>query len=282
MADPAKRLPSFDKAVWSYVIKDFKAGLRARLRIAIEGVVSLALGYLFVAEYGSADAALDFTIEKVLVILAVPFVMMLIHGLWSLASAPRSIYYKQQAEIDRLSSGVETLPVSIVAKMEWRNGKKSCWVILEIENTKDHALEHVVATYTKVEPLRDKRRLRPSVEQFVGLPLLVLEDRACLRDKLPRQTFSIYGRRQAQLILARWGGNPESLVLQHASYHNYQQNTGNPHAPHVTMTAPLVPDRIPHGRYRIEIDIRIPSGASAQRVFILSTSSQSLRFKEEA
>jgi len=112
----------FTWAIWDYVLSDLKSGLYAKLRMSMEGIVSLAIGWIVLAEFGSADAAFDFGLEKALVVPIALIVMMLMHGLWSWATAPRAIYKHQQAELrdaraesKRLKAEVSSLDAQLVS-----------------------------------------------------------------------------------------------------------------------------------------------------------------------
>jgi hypothetical protein len=81
------------------------------LWVVINSVVSLACGYLLLSMFGSADAAFNFGVEK---LLAVPLGCVLfgvIHGLWVWATAGRQIYYELQSEIKSLRNEVSGLKV---------------------------------------------------------------------------------------------------------------------------------------------------------------------------
>ncbi|HEY2411609.1 MAG TPA: hypothetical protein VGI40_05180 [Pirellulaceae bacterium] len=91
--------PSFDFAVWGVVWKDLKLAFRDKLRLGVEGPISFLIAYMILAQFGSADAAWDLTLEKALAVPLGLFILMVIHGLWSWATAPRRVYYAQQAEL---------------------------------------------------------------------------------------------------------------------------------------------------------------------------------------
>ena len=88
----------FGKAVWSYVQRDIRAVVRGWRRLIIEGTLMYAIACSSLVRLGSVDAATDMSVER-LVAIPLTGVLMLIHVLWSWATARRRIFKDQKAMI---------------------------------------------------------------------------------------------------------------------------------------------------------------------------------------
>ncbi len=100
---------SFGKAICGRVWANFKSGLREKSRLVFEGIVSLGVGWTALAKCGSPSAAYDFGIETVLVLPTSLAAMIVIHLLWSWATAPRRIYNEQVGIIRGLQKEIADL-----------------------------------------------------------------------------------------------------------------------------------------------------------------------------
>jgi hypothetical protein len=137
--------PSFDTAVWGRVWRDFRTGLRARLRMSIEGLLTFGLVYAFLARLGSADAAWDFSVEKALAIPAALACFMLMHLAWSWARAPRHLYNDLRAAlIDQQSA--ETARVRMLEAMRDASEVERDAAVLLADTAKRALAERAVTT----------------------------------------------------------------------------------------------------------------------------------------
>ncbi len=165
---------SYNKVIWERVWADCKRGLVAKMRMVTEGIVSLLIGYIVLAQFGTSGAAYDFGIEKAFVVPIALIVMMVIHGLWSWAEAPRKIYYDQQKTIQELRKGIIKAPeISIEfdprKDISKRHEGKIWWVSVRIVNKGEHTANKVQLQIVSVEAIGKHKVIRQAVVDKISL-----------------------------------------------------------------------------------------------------------------
>lgn len=110
MSDSVQKEVSFERAVLYHVWKDFKSGFGKKFRLIAETLLAGAIAYVVHKLFANRAAADDLSPEVVLILFGTATGWLILHAVWSFATAPRAIYKEQQLALKDARSKVGVSP----------------------------------------------------------------------------------------------------------------------------------------------------------------------------
>lgn len=220
-----------------------------------------------------------------IVYLLVPLVVIvLIVAFFNVLMAPSRIWREQQEQINNLqASNDHPLGITFDRKrnIEWTDSDKTvCWVTIDVTNDSAKTFHNSVVFIRSIEPLNNKREFRKYLKGWSDVPMRMTKERTLSRQDrtLPSQEVSLIGNSSLRYDLLVWKsrrGNPTIFHSEYTIKELYPQR-----GPVVTRwESHIKGNSIPLGRFVVTIEVRAPSGESAELCLKIGTTTKTIRVK---
>jgi hypothetical protein len=100
--------PSYNGAIWSQWCRDVKPEAANAARVLKSGVIGIAAGLIVAQQTGKMNTATNAALTTATVLGVTLVVTMVVHLLWSWATAPRKVFCLQEGEILSLQGAVKS------------------------------------------------------------------------------------------------------------------------------------------------------------------------------